>query len=418
MRRFSGIVFLVVSAFCWGQAGTPVPPPVSSQDKINQHPEKLIPDKVGKDLSDVGAKDESTDDDLPAYTLQFRESKPTGGFVSWPLIQLPVRCASDGTSFFNVIDFPSSPDQPLDPFKSTVYSVSSKGAQSFSIENLPDLDRAQFLAVDADDSKVVLLVTGKRKDKDRVADSTSGTKEMSSAKYFSGDSYIAIFDRNGSYRKSVEVGVQYGPHDIALLSSGEFVVFGYDQVKSAVRVSLLDSDGGFLRDISYSDDLINLPAFKEAETADDLVRAVAGSGIGSWRLAHARGKVLLYQPGSKAPVFEIGPNGARREVPLSLPKGYRLDQFLSSSDRWIALLQEDDSSKPAKSSARDSGDSSNKVALFELNPSDGSSRYRINLGSEIPFNPYSIACEQEGRFLAYTADKDSKFILLNADIAR
>jgi hypothetical protein len=283
---------------------------------------------------------------------------------------------------------------------------------------LPDLDSAQFLAVDADDSKVVLLVTGKRKDKDQDTGSSSGSKEMSNAKYFSGKLYIAFFDRDGSYRKSVDLDVQYFPHDIALLSSGEFVIYGYDESKSSVRVSLLDSDGGFLHDISYSDDLTSDLAFKETKAEYERLRALMHSSFGSWRFAHARGKVLLYQPNSKAPVFEIGPGGARREVPLSLPKGYHLLKFLPSSDRWIVLLQEDDSNKTAKPSAGDSGDSQNKVVLFELNPSDGSPRYRINLGSEIPFNPYSIACEQDGRFIAFSENKDKKFILLNADITR
>jgi hypothetical protein len=211
--------------------------------------------------------------------------------------------------------------------------------------------------------------------------------------------------------------VPYFASDFALLSSGELIVFGFDQVNSVVRVSLLDSDGGYLRDIPNSEDLASDPAFQDTKsgTGYERARALMKTGFGSWRFAHARGKVLLYEPDSKAPVLEIGPGGARREVPLSLPKGWYLESFMSSGDRWIALLGEDGPNKPARDF---SGTSSNKTQLFEFNPSDGSPLYLIDLGNETEVGPYIVACEQDGTFLAFKTDKDSKFTLLSADIAR
>ena len=415
MRGVCGVVFLLAGGFCWGQAGTPVPAPesspVTSQDRINGHLEKS---------RDVAAKTESGEVDLPVYILQFHEQeKPIGGFVASPLIAEPVRCASDGTPFFNMLDFPSSKDQPFDPLKQTVYSVSSKGAHSYPIKALPDLDNVLFVALDADDSKVVLLVTATPRD--QSADSSSASSAPSTGSSLqralsAGKDYLVFFDHDGNYQKSVRLGAPYFARDIALLSSGEYVVFGFDEVNSVVRISLLDSDGGYLRDIPYSDELTNDPAFQETQSGREYERsrALIKTGFGSWRFAHARGGVLLYEPDSKAPVLEIGPGGARREVPLSLPKGYYLDAFMSSSDRWIVRLGENGPDKLARGAA---GTSYNKRELFELNPSDGSPKYRIGLGNEIQVGPYTIACEQDGKFLAFKTDKDSKFILLNADIA-
>jgi len=158
-------------------------------------------------------------------------------------------------------------------------------------------------------------------------------------------------------------------------------------------------------------------AFQDAEKGTGYERAHAAnqSGIGRWRFAHSRGMVLLYEPDSNAPVLEIGPNGARREVPLSPPKGYVLDRFLSASDRWIASFQEDGPNKPGLSFA---GNSSNKTVLYELNPSDGTLRYRIDLGGEIYSNPNAIACEHDGSFLAFKSDSDGKLVLLDATIGR
>jgi hypothetical protein len=232
-----------------------------------------------------------------------------------------------------------------------------------------------------------------------------------------GKPYLAFFDRDGSYKRSVRVGVPYFVNDFALLSSGELIVFGFDQVNSVVRVSLLDSDGGYLRDIPNSEDLATDPAFQgtKSGTVYERAHALIKSGFGSWKLAHARGKVLLYEPDSKAPVLEIGPGGARREVPLTLPKGWYLEAFMPSSDRWIARLAAEGPDKPARGS---SGENSNKRQLFEFNPSDGSPLYRIDLGNETEVGPYIVACEQDGTFLAFKTDKDSKFTLLSADIAR
>jgi len=412
MRISSGIVFLLVGTFCWGQAGAPVPASASSQDKTGQRPEKS---------SDPPAKTESAEDDVPAYTLQFHEQeKPIGGFVASPLIQEPVRCSTDGTPFFNMLDIPSSKDQSFDPFKQTVYSVSSKGAHSYSIKTLPDLDNVRFLALDADDSKVVLLVTGTSKDGEAGSSSASPPPPSTGSPIqalLMGKPYLAFFDHDGNYQKSAKLGVTYFARDFALLPSGEFIVFGFDEIKSVVRISLLDSDGGYLRDIPYSGELTSDPAFEETKSGTDFEResALMKSSFGSWHLAHARGKVLLYEPDSKAPVLEIGSGGARREVPLSLPKGFYLEAFMPSSDRWIARLGEDGPNKPARGFA---GTSYNKNQLFELDPSDGSARYRIDLGNEVEVNPYTIACEQDGKFLAYKTDKDSKFTLVTADIAR
>lgn len=413
MRRTCVVFFFGIGAFCWAQAGTQVPAPAPSSSPDNAIKSMAIPQKSspGKPSADAIAESVEAGDDLPAYKLEFKEQeKPIAGVAASPLIQAPVRCASDGTSYFNMIDVPSSKDQPFDPFKQTVYAVSEKGSHSFSVKSLSDLDNVRFVAMDADDSTAVFLVNGIRKDEE--SDSSSKSKVNVKPK-----SYIAFFDLDGNYKKSVEVGVQYYPSDIALLTSGEFVIFGYDEVNSVVRISLLDSDGAFIRPITFSGDLVGDPAFQEAESGTGLerARAVVRSGIGSWRFAHARGKVLLYEPDSKAPVLEIGPNGAKREVPISLPKGYFLDAFLPSADRWIARFQEDGPNKPSRSFA---GTYSNKMALYELNSADGSLRYRIDLGDEVQFNPYCIVCEQDGRFLAYKTDKDAKLILLNADVAR
>jgi len=407
MRATYVAVWLVVGVSSWGQSETrKVPSPAPSHEMAGQSKtsqDQPIPDSAAAEKQD----------DIPAYSLEFQvQEKPSGDVAASPFIVLPVRCASDGTLFLNMINPPSAGNKSYDPLQQTVFSVSPKGTNSFSIHAASDLDDVRFIAMDADDSKVAFLVVARRKDQENISSAS-----LSPGVTVRKKSYIALFDRNGSYKKSVEVGVDYGPSDLAILPSGEFVVFGYDSVNSAVRVSLLGSSGELIRSIPLSDDMVSNPALKEAETGSmhERVQALSRSGIGSWRFARARGKALLYQPGSGALVLEIGEGGAKREVPLTVPQGYSLDAFLPASDLWIARYKRNDL---LKSGEFDANPVSKDLQLYELNPGDGSLRYRMDLGIDNAVGIFGIACEGDGEFISYRMDKNSKLVLLKATAPR
>ena len=400
------VLWIAAAASCWAQAGTQqIPAPASSQGTAER--EKIVQDKNKLDTADHPASENIP---IPAYTLEFREQeKQAGDTLASSFIILPIRCSSDGTPFFNMINPPNSPGKPFDPLQQTVYSLSPRGSHSFSIRALSDLDDVRFIAVDADESQVAFLVSARRK-----SEQTISPADLPPGAVLKTKSYIALFDRSGAYTKSVEVGVDYGPSDLALLSSGEFVVFGYDSVNAAVRVSLLGSGGEFISPITFSDEMVSNPALKEAETGTmhERVKALERSGIGSWRFARSRGRALLYEPGSTAPVLEIGEGGVKREVPLSAPPdGYSLDAFLPATDRWIARYKR---AGLPKQGEFDTSAGSENLALYELNPNDGSPQYRIDLGKDNGVGILDIACEKDGAFLAFKSNKDSKLVLLNA----
>lgn len=429
MRRACGLgAFLLASAFCLGQTGTAVIVSPSSQDSRDRTfpvPATQISGRTHLRASlakaaPADADTESAGEEIPTYTLEFKQrEKQSGGVPVSPLIVLPVRCSSDGTPFFRAIDLPVTKDQPFDPVKQTVYSITADGgAHLFTIQALYDLDNVRFGGMDADGSTVVFLVYARKR-----SDIPGVSGPLPAGVAPKTENYLAFFDHDGGYKRSVKIGVDQDIYDIALLSSGEIAILGYDKMVSAVRVSLLDTDGEFIKPILFSDDIVSGPALrKAADTSDayEQARAVVSSGIGSWRFAHVREKILLYQPDSKAPVLEIGTGGVKREIPVSIPKGYRLDAFLPSNDRLIARFREVGQAKPTTG-----GDvtSFNNFAFFELNPSDGSLRYRIDLGKGVAPSSYSIACERDGTFLAFESEvdansKDAKLILLNASVGR
>ncbi len=391
MNKLYVILLLSISLQGWGQAGARSAAPAPS-----------AAESAETELAD-----------LPAYRLDFHEKKPQiSDAPATPLIALPIRCADDGALFFNTLNMPGPNDLGADPLKQTIYSASIKGSHSYPTQMLTDLSNVRFIAMDADDSKVALLVSATRKTQSGNSLSSSAQNIVSSQ-----GSFIALFDRDGSYKKSLEIEGKYGLNDLLILPSGEFVVFGYDSVGGTVRVSLLGSDGVLIRPINLSDAMLSDPALRQAESGSSFDRSIAlsHSTLGAWRFARARHRAILYEPGSSSPLLEIGPGGATREVPISAPKGFTLDAILPSDDRLLARYRQ---ISPSRSGAGELGETKNNLEFFELNPADGSLRYRIDLGKDLTFNPYSIACEVDGTFLAYRMNKDSKFELLEADVSR
>jgi hypothetical protein len=62
-------------------------------------------------------------------------------------------------------------------------------------------------------------------------------------------SYIAEFDRNGSYKESIELPMTYVLSHFAILPSGEFLVTGYDELNSTPKLLFLNSSGQVVRSI-------------------------------------------------------------------------------------------------------------------------------------------------------------------------
>jgi len=164
MRAIYLATGLLAAVSCLGQAGTqPAPSPAPSQRKAGQS-------KTSQEKPVADSAAEVKQEDIPAYSLEFqKQEKPSGDVVASPFIILPIRCASDGTPFFNVINPPSAGNKSYDPLQQTVYSVSPKGSQSFSIHAASDLDDIRFIAMDADDSKVAFLVVARRKDQENIS---------------------------------------------------------------------------------------------------------------------------------------------------------------------------------------------------------------------------------------------------------
>ena len=100
-----------------------------------------------------------------------------------------------------------------------------------------------------------------------------------------------------------------------------------------------------------------------------------------------------------------------REVPLEAPRGYTLANVISASDRWIMRYRRDGLSEIGQVDTRPE---SKNFVLYEVNPSDGTLKSRIDLEGTRHFD---IACEQDGALIGFSMEGE-KVLRLTADLPR
>jgi hypothetical protein len=139
----------------------------------------------------------------------------------------------------------------------------------------------------------------------------------------------------------------------------------------------------------------------------------AAARLTTWFFAPVRHKVLLYATDVDAPVLEIGPDGATREVPIAIPQGFSLDGFISSNDLWLVGYARKITPEFGKPVIRRSANGD--YLLYEVDFNDGRFRRELSLAS-IP--DFGIACEQGGMLTGYSMSGDSKYIPFTANLPR
>jgi hypothetical protein len=223
--------------------------------------------------------------------------------------------------------------------------------------------------------------------------------------------YLALFDRDGNYKETLDLPLAYNFVRLAPLSDGKLVALAMDQINWVPHLLLLDADGQVVRQIELPDAMLNSPDLQSGGSSFEHDHARALTSLSWWLFVPARKKVLLYQAHSRSPVLEVGDGGAVREVSLSAPTGYLLDGVISSNDRWIVRYKKEDGAGAGEASPISQAP---PYAVFDVDANDGSLRSKLEIG---PGQLFGIACEQDGVFTAFTLNGD-KPIRQTADIPR
>ena len=175
---------------------------------------------------------------IPERTLKFTpvDSDPT--IAISPVTALP-QCDTGGRLFLDMLD-------PKDLKSHTVVSFPGKESQTYSPSAISDLHDIYIFGFFPSKSKVGFLLRGT---KDLPGPPGSG-KSRAGIAWSSYHNYIAEFNEAGSYKGAIQLPISYELYHLAIFPSGEYLVSGYDQPNSTVRLLLLSSTGQISRTIA------------------------------------------------------------------------------------------------------------------------------------------------------------------------
>lgn len=340
-----------------------------------------------------------TSAEIPARNLKFEKGDAVPGLSISPVVVIPAQCTSDGVMYLDTL-------KPTDPRDRTVVAIGDKKSRSFSASGIGDLHDVTFISFFPTSSTVAFLVraTKEASTEERIVTTSEGSSvvPVSKGEY---RYYIAKFDSNGNYKGYIVLPPGYAFSRIAILSSGDFLVSGYDGANATARVLRVSSNGDPAGVVALPPPMLEGAPSGLPDSPESLM--ASARMMSTILFTPYRDSVLLWRIGSKGPILEVSAGGGVREVSIQAPPGAVLADLLPATDRWVGHFRSPgvaaDSSSPVETFNGDS--------YYEINPGDGGLTSRLTQSGEVPG---TISCESDGTFLAFETDADRHFFLLSA----
>jgi hypothetical protein len=322
----------------------------------------------------------------PFYRISFRRGAPVAGVSATGAVVLPYECTNDGTAFVNMV-IPASPDgQPAarSPHFSKysppteLVSISESGeAHDFRLDQLDDFYDIQERGYFASDSNVAFLIRAAREDQQGKQSYvvSDGSRLETNRNVADHHMYLAIFDRGGTYKKSVLLDETFVLQQVGVFPSGTLLSLGFDKQDHAPKVVLLKDDGTLLR-------ILDVP--KNA-APDSMLANQNGKGpavyVKRTQLVPHGKSIILVQNKESFPLLEVNEAGEIRTILPKLPQGMLVNEVIPSDQGLYVQIN-----------APPDG------LLDEISEQDGVvlRRFRIEAKS-----PYNVACVRKGSFLSF-----------------
>jgi len=399
MRSLAPLAILLVGISGIGEGAAAQGAPTRAISQKEAQPGKGAASEPVKDSDEPAAQ-------LPVAKLEFKPqqnaipgAQGSGAFAS------PVICSPSGVPFVTFIE-------PSDFGPQTIYSLDPAGGHAFSVKTIPGLYDANFIhGYFVSDSVVGILVRATKDDK-VAPNAISMGPGLPARHVYTGEhhDYLVEFDFSGNYKTAIEIPEPYQFRRLAALQDDTLLAVAYDPANLVPKLFLLDSGGKIIRTLQIPAEMEQSPELVAGQSGD-IAKQVSAASLSWWIFAPTRNRVLLYQAHTRSPVLEVGPGGSVREVPLHFPNGYVLDSVISANDRWIIRFRRESLSD---SGAINTRPEANNYVLYEVDPSDGSLRRKIEADGGFL---YSLACEQDGVFTAFSVDGE-KVTIQTADLPR
>lgn len=330
--------------------------------------------------------------DVPRKTLDFKVVDPGVSVNISPVTAFPPQCATDGALFLDELDL-------RDLNSHTVVSIHGAKSQTYLLSDVSDLHDIHLWSFFPSDSIVGFLVRATR----GLPSAPVPGRSPIGVSWSDYHNYVVEFDRDGSYKKSIQLPIFYSLSHLAIFPSGEFLVSGYDKLNSTARLLLLDSSGQIVR-------TLDMPASRSDPTNGapygSAASVMASSELmGSIMFTAYDQDILVWRMGSSDPVLDVSSGGREREVPLQVPPGYSFSDMIPTTDRWVAHFR-------SLNTKEGSPLSQAGYSYYEVRPEDGSISSKLIESGVVPL---SIACEHRGVYLGFKRSDDGKLVVLKAE---
>ena len=332
------------------------------------------------------------------YTLPVKnvnlggEGKHIIGVPNTNSISYPVHGASDGTIFVEMLDY----SDRSSPFPAVgLFAISEDGKATRIERKSPDnMENVFFQDIYANESVVASLGSARPQKK---SPDERPSREI--------DYFICLSNRDGRFEKLIPLKeLKFQPFKIAVLESGRFFVAGIDDLNKTPVLAMLDSDGQYLRPVTFDNRPIdNSKSLRAIYPHLDANAGAGGAAISNSGFVPFGNRILFYMPGTKLPVHILGEGGEENSIQLHLPNDYLIETILpcAKNDTWVVRAQ----AVQQFAQMQSEGVISNpQQALFEVNSFDGQALRRLDISGGVYPGQVDSAANKKLICLHQTAD--------------
>lgn len=270
----------------------------------------------------------------PTTALEVASSVEVGS-ISEPFLSLPTLCSADHTIFVRVAGTEGI---------SGLVSISNDGKNviRFQSNKINDISNPKTRTFFVTESDVYILTTGSIPQESTLK-IIKPNGEIEQQRLSTIQQFVARFGRDGSYRGSVRLDLDFTPYQVGVFPGGDFLVAGATK-DNQVRIALVKSNGQFQRYVELEGDIqlrndsgesdvkgpslaLPMTGKRFGEGFQDVVQISFFSSDGA--------RLLLVRKAPGAPIFSISAGGDVRTVKPHVPSGFALTDLKAADNIWI-----------------------------------------------------------------------------------
>jgi hypothetical protein len=227
---------------------------------------------------------------------------------------------------------------------SGLVSISSDGKNviHFQSNKINDISNPKTRTFFVTESDVYILTTGSIP-QENTLQIKKPNGEIEQQRLSTIQQFVARFGRDGSYRGSVRLDLDFTPYQVGVFPGGDFLFAGATK-DNQVRIALVKSNGQFQRYIKLEGDIqLKKDTSEPGVKGPGLTLPMTGKRFGEGFqdsvqisfFASDGARLVLVRKAANAPIFSISAGGDVRTLKPRVPSGYTLADLKAADNTWI-----------------------------------------------------------------------------------